>query len=74
SKLHLTWSGDTSRYTLTLTSAGASRTVLSASPNTSAWVRLKPGRAYVFTVSAIDPSGATSATSAPLTVALPSKH
>ena len=46
SKLHLTWSGDTSRYTLTLTTAGASRIVLSASPDTSAWVRLKPGRAY----------------------------
>jgi subtilisin family serine protease len=74
SKLHLTWSGDTTRYTLTLTSAGASRIVLSASPDTSAWVRLKPGRAYEFTVSAIDSSGATSATSAPLTVALPSKH
>lgn len=74
SKLHLTWSGDTTRYTLTLTSAGASRVVLSASPDTSAWVRLEPGRAYAFTVSAIDPTGATSATSAPLTVALPSRH
>jgi hypothetical protein len=74
SKLHLTWSGDTSRYTLTLTSAGASRVVLSASTETSAWLRLQPGRAYAFTVSAIGPTGATSATSAPLTVALPSKH
>jgi hypothetical protein len=74
SKLHLTWSGDTSRYTLTLTTAGASRVVLSASPDTSAWVKLKPGRAYAFTVSAIDPTGATAATSAPLTIALPSRH
>jgi serine protease len=74
SKLHLTWSGDTSRYTLTLTSAGASRVVLSASTETSAWLRLQPGRAYAFTVSAIGPTGATSATSAPLMVALPSKH
>jgi len=74
SKLHLTWSGDTSRYTLTLTSAGSSRTVLSATSDTSAWVTLKPGRAYAFTVSAIDPSGATAATSAPLTVAVPDRR
>ena len=74
SKLHLTWSGDASRYTLTLTSAGSSRTVLSATSNTSAWVTLKPGRAYAFTVAAIDQSGATAATSAPLTVAVPNRR
>ena len=74
SKLHLTWSGDTGRYTLTLTSAGSSRVVLSATADTSAWVTLKPGRAYAFTVSAIDPTGATAATSAPLTVAVPDQR
>jgi len=74
SKLHLTWSGDASRYTLTLTSAGASRVVLQATSDTSAWVTLKPGHAYAFTVAAIDPSGATAATSTPLTVAVPGKR
>ena len=74
SKLHLTWSGDASRYTLTLTSAGASRVVLQETSDTSAWLTLKPGRAYAFTVSAIDSSGATAATSAPLAVAMPGKR
>ena len=75
SKLHLRWSGDTTRYTLTLTTdTGSSRIVLAATQDTSAWVTLKPGHAYAFTVAALDQTGATAATSTPLTVALPAKQ
>ena len=75
SKLHLRWSGDTTRYTLTLTTdSGSTKVVLAATHDTSAWVTLRPGHAYAFTVAALDTAGATAATSTPLTVALPAKQ
>lgn len=75
SKLHLRWSGDTTRYTLTLTTdSGTTKVVLAATQDTGTWVTLKPGHAYAFTVAALDQTGATAATSTPLTVALPVKQ
>jgi subtilisin family serine protease len=75
SRLHLTWSGNATSYTLTLTTgAGETKIVLAATPTTSTWVQLKAGRTYAFTVAALDPAGATEATSMPLTVALPIKQ
>ena len=72
SRLHLTWSGDTSSYTLTIATDGrTAKTVLGATDRTSAWVTLGAGHAYRFTVAALDPNGTTAATSTPLTVSVP---
>ena len=70
-RAHLTWSGDASKFTLSLSvDAGPARTVLASTPSTSTSVTLARGHSYAFTVAALDNSGATVSTSAPLTMAI----
>ena len=72
SRVHLTWSGDASSYTLTLATDGhTAKAVLAATDRTSAWITLSAGHAYSFTVSALGPNGTADATSTPLTVSVP---
>lgn len=68
-RVTLTWSGDGSSYTLSLsTDYKPARVVLAATTQTSTSVDLTPGHTYAFTVAALDAAGATRATSAPVTV------
>jgi subtilisin family serine protease len=69
--VHLAWSGDAARYTLSLSvDAGPPRTVLASTPQTTASVTLTRGHSYAFTIAALDDSGATTSTSTALTVAI----
>jgi subtilisin family serine protease len=66
-RVHLTWGGDGSMYTLSLaTDGGGQRALLASTERTSVTLTLARGHTYSFTVAALDPSGAQTATSAPL--------
>lgn len=68
SLVKLNWSGPTSSYTLTLTTDGRTvRTLIPNTAQTTATVALTKGHSYSFTVSALDPSGVTTAMSSPAT-------
>jgi subtilisin family serine protease len=70
-RVRLNWSGDASRYTVALSKdSSPSTTVLSGTQQTSATLTLARGHSYSFTVAALDTSGATTSTSAPLTIAV----
>ena len=71
-RVHLTWQGDASAYTLSLTiDAHAPRLVLTATPLTTTSLTLPRGHAYSFTVAALDAAGSPAATSVPLTFSVP---
>jgi subtilisin family serine protease len=69
--VRLHWSGDGVAFTLSETTDGrATRKLLSSTQLTSMSLPLTKGHTYAFTVSALDASGAPTATSAPVTFAL----
>jgi subtilisin family serine protease len=58
-KVKLTWSGDASSYSLTLTTDGrATKTLLADTTATSTTLSLKTGHTYLFGIVALDASGA----------------
>jgi subtilisin family serine protease len=61
SGVKLTWSGDAPAYNLTQTSNGKSSTLLYGTTSTGAIVGVQTGRAYQFTVTALDAGGAATA-------------
>jgi subtilisin family serine protease len=68
SRVRLSWSGDGFAYTLSETTDGhATRTLLSSTQVTRMSLPLTKGHTYAFTVSALDASGAPTATSPPVT-------
>jgi subtilisin family serine protease len=70
-KLRLNWSGSAPRYSLSFSiDAGAMKTVLAGTSQTSTTMTLTRGHTYAFAVAALDGAGAETAVSAPLTVAL----
>jgi subtilisin family serine protease len=63
-RARLTWSGDGSAYTLTISTDGrAPRTLLSMTSATSTTVPLAPGHTYRFTITALGAGGVPAATS-----------
>jgi subtilisin family serine protease len=69
SRLRLNWSGPATTYRLMLKTDGRdSGPLLASTARTSAVVSLARGHTYSFRVDALDAAGATTATSAPLTV------
>ncbi len=70
-RVRLTWSGDATRYSLSLsTDSSPSTIVLSDTQQTSTTLTLARGHSYSFTVAALGPSGVATSTSAPLPVAV----
>lgn len=70
-KVRLNWSGDAVRYSLSYsTDSGDMTPVLAQTVHTSTTMRLARGHSYAFSVSALDASGAPTATSAPLTLTI----
>ena len=69
--VRLNWSGDAVRYSLSYsTDSGDMTPVLAQTLQTSTTMRLARGHSYAFSVSALDASGAPTATSAPLTLTI----
>ena len=69
SRVHLTWGGDGSAYTIMVSVDGQTpRPVLSRTSLTTTWVTVPRGHTYSFTVAALDGVGAVVSTSAVLTV------
>jgi subtilisin family serine protease len=59
-KVKLSWSGDATSYTLTLTTDGRStKTLLTSTTTTSASLSLKTGHTYLFGIVALDATGAS---------------
>ena len=68
--VQLNWSGDATRYALSLSKDSSPATTVLSGTQTSTALTLARGHSYSFTVTALDASGAATATSAPLTVAV----
>jgi hypothetical protein len=68
--VQLNWSGDATRYALSLSKDSSPATTVLSGTQTSTALTLARGHSYSFTVTALDESGAATATSAPLTVAV----
>jgi subtilisin family serine protease len=68
--MQLNWSGDATRYSLSLSKDSSPATTVLSGTQTSTTLTLARGHSYSFTVEALDASGAPAATSAPLTLAV----
>ena len=68
--VQLNWSGDATRYALSLSKDSSPATTVLSGTQTSTALTLARGHSYSFTVTALDDSGAATATSVPLIVAV----
>jgi len=68
--VQLNWSGDATRYSLSLSKDSSPATTVLAGTQTSTTFTLTRGHSYSFTVSALDSSGVATAVSVPLTLAV----
>ena len=68
--VQLNWSGDATRYSLSLSKDSSAATTVLSGPQTSTTLTLARGHSYSFTVTALDATGAATAISMPLTVAV----
>jgi subtilisin family serine protease len=68
--VQLNWSGDSTRYSLSLSKDSSTATTVLSGPQTSTTLILARGHSYSFTVTALDATGGVTAMSVPLTVAV----
>jgi subtilisin family serine protease len=71
--VQLNWSGDATRYTLSLSKDSSAATTVLSGPQTSTTLTLARGHSYSFTVTALDATGVATAMSVPLTLAVGSR-
>jgi subtilisin family serine protease len=69
-RVRLNWSGDATRYSLSLSKDSSAPTTVLSGTQTSTTLTIARGHSYSFTVEALDSSGAPTATSMPLTVSV----